>query len=169
MSTIGGITYMDVSTDIYNRDLVSAFAPNKTDANNAVNAKDEQEKKAGIANDGISLNALKEQMKAIREQDGAAAKSYESWGKCIRIAMKIVKGDNVPPKDDNYLRENNPELHTRAWTMRVPKEDPEDHESELDDDEDGTAVKDMSRSISANTAEIPVPVSPPETAPENDG
>ena len=85
-----------------------------------------------------SKEALKEQLQRqadqIRESNIEAAKGVDVMAKCMRIAMRIVQGDNVPQKDDQFLAENNSELHMRAWMLRVPKEDPKDHDSELDDD-----------------------------------
>ncbi|MCL2697209.1 MAG: hypothetical protein FWE74_03900 [Oscillospiraceae bacterium] len=58
--------------------------------------------------------------------------------KCIRIAQRIQRGDNVPLKDDKFLYDNYPEMHLKAWMLRRFKEDPEDHKSELDDEDCGS-------------------------------
>jgi len=85
-----------------------------------------------------SKEAQKEQLKRqadqIRESNIEAAKGTDIMAKCMRIAMRIVQGDNVPQKDDKFLAEHNPELHMRAWMLRIPKENPKDHDSELNDD-----------------------------------
>jgi len=79
-------------------------------------------------------NQLQRQAEQIRESNIEAAKGVDIMAKCMRIAMRIVQGDNVPQKDDKFLAEHNSELHMRAWMMRVPKENPKDHDSELNDD-----------------------------------
>ena len=89
----------------------------------------------------MSPEMMRREMERIREQSEGAGEGYALWAKCIRIAMRIVQGDNVTLKDDKFLAENEPELHMRAWMMRVPKDDPEDHESLLDDEEEKDAAE----------------------------
>ena len=90
----------------------------------------------------FTKEGLQEAIERIREANKAGSKTNNILAKCMRIAMRIVQGDNVPPRDDKFLAEHNPELHMRAWMLRVIKEDPEDHESELDD-EDGDSLDQM--------------------------
>jgi hypothetical protein len=75
------------------------------------------------------------------EQEG---KTFDTLLKCIRIAFRIMKGDNVPARDDRFLFENEPAMHMRAWLMRLHKCDPEDHDSVLDDED----VKSLGRNQS---------------------
>ena len=84
---------------------------------------------------GIPIEVLQMEIDRIREQSFGADKGLKVIAKCMRIAMRIVQGDNVPPKDDEYLAEHDPELHMRAWMMRVPKADPKNHDSEFEDEE----------------------------------
>lgn len=85
-----------------------------------------------------------------REQSKAAGKSASVMAKCMRISIRIVQGDNVPPQDDKYLAEHNPELHMRSWMMRIPKADPEDHDSILDEENNGDLAKMLHSLISGN-------------------
>ena len=76
-----------------------------------------------------------EEIQAAKDTVEGAKKMFETFIKCVRIALKIVAGDNVPPQDDKFLSENEPEMHSNAWKMRSIKSDPEDHESELEEEE----------------------------------
>ena len=60
--------------------------------------------------------------------------------KCIRIASRIMKGDNIPKRDDEFLFDNFPDMHLKAWMLRRYKAEPENHESLLDDEEEGVNV-----------------------------
>ncbi|MCL2108890.1 MAG: hypothetical protein FWH20_06040 [Oscillospiraceae bacterium] len=38
--------------------------------------------------------------------------------RCLQIANSIVKGDNIPPKDNTFLYENNCKMYMKAWSYR---------------------------------------------------
>lgn len=82
------------------------------------------------------LSFLQDQLDSIKEQEKTEEDSWEEYGKCLKIAMSIASGDNVPRQDIEYLKEHNPELFGQAMALRIPKKDPEDCESVLED-EDG--------------------------------
>lgn len=66
------------------------------------------------------LEALEEQMKAMR--------------RCQEIARRIMRGDKVPPEDEKYLMENDPDGFKLALAMRTPKKKPKEWESVLKDE-----------------------------------
>ena len=70
------------------------------------------------------LDAMEEGLKAMR--------------KCQEIAARIMRGDKVPPQDERYLMENDPEGFKLALAMRQPKKHPKECKSVLDE-EDRTA------------------------------
>lgn len=82
------------------------------------------------------LSYLQDQLDSIKEQEKAGEESWATLGKCLKIAARIAAGDNVPQQDMHYLQEHNPELFMKAMLLRMPKEDPEDCESVLEDEED---------------------------------
>ena len=57
--------------------------------------------------------------------------------KCLKIASRIMSGDKVPPEDPRFLLENDPKLYQMAVTGRLPKEDPKEHKSVLDEEDLG--------------------------------
>jgi hypothetical protein len=72
---------------------------------------------------------------AHREIEGAKqkGKTFDALAKCLKIASRIINGDNVPKKDDKFLYENYPGMHMRAWLLRKKNDDPKDYESLVDD------------------------------------
>lgn len=56
--------------------------------------------------------------------------------KCLKIAMNIMKGKKVPPEDERYLMEHDPEGYKLAIAMRsMEREDDEECESVLKDED----------------------------------
>lgn len=81
------------------------------------------------------LSFLQDQLDSIQEQKEAGEDGWEEFGKCLKIAMSIASGDNVPTQDVQYLKEHNPELFGQAMALRMPKKDPKDCESVLEDED----------------------------------
>ena len=70
------------------------------------------------------LNALSEQLKVQQ--------------RCAEIARRMMAGKRVPPKDERYLMENDPEGYKLVVAMRKPpKKDEKECESLLEDEEGG--------------------------------
>lgn len=76
-----------------------------------------EEEKSGNS----QLDAMEEGLKAMR--------------RCQEIARRIMRGDKVPPEDEQYLMANDPEGFKLAMAMRKPKEKPKEWESVLKDEE----------------------------------
>ncbi len=62
-------------------------------------------------------------------------KSLKVMERCRKIASRIMKGDKVPPQDEQYLMECDPDGYKLALACRVPKENPKKWESVLEDEE----------------------------------
>lgn len=68
------------------------------------------------------LDALSEQLKIQQ--------------KCLIIAMRIMQGKKVPPQDERYLMEHDPEGYKLAMALRKPpKKDEKECKSVLDDED----------------------------------
>ena len=63
------------------------------------------------------------------------SKSLKVMDRCQKIASRIMKGDKVPPQDEQYLMECDPDGYKLAIACRVPKEKPKEWESVLEDEE----------------------------------
>lgn len=72
-------------------------------------------------------------------------KSLKTMDKCRKIAARIMKGDKVPPEDERYLQDNDPDGYKLALACRTPKEKPKEWKSVLDDeDREGGSTSDSS-------------------------
>ena len=67
----------------------------------------------------------------------ALSEQLDSQMKCMKIASNIMKGKKVPPQDEQYLMEHDPEAYKLAVSMRgLVKEDDEECKSVLEDEEE---------------------------------
>ena len=62
-------------------------------------------------------------------------KSMKTMQKCQKIAARIMRGDKVPPEDEQYLMNNDPDGYKLAIALRKPKRKPKEWESVLDDED----------------------------------
>lgn len=89
-----------------------------------------QEKKSGgILDmlDGPDSQELDAQMEALRVQQ-----------KCMEISRRIMTGKRVPPEDERYLMEHDPEGYKLTIALRRPPKDDEECESVLDEEDRGS-------------------------------
>ena len=81
------------------------------------------------------------------------SKSLDVMEKCRKIASRIIKGDKVPPQDEQFLMEADPEGYKLALACRVPKEKPKEWESVLEEEEeDGSGGETADSTEAAETA-----------------
>lgn len=66
----------------------------------------------------------------------ALTEALKKMDRCQKIASRIMKGDKVPPQDEQYLLDNDPDGYKLAIACRVPKEKPKEWESVLKDEEE---------------------------------
>ena len=69
----------------------------------------------------------------------ALNESLKKMERCQKIASRIMRGDKVPPQDEMYLLDNDPDGYKLAIACRVPKEKPKEWESVLKEEEDGAS------------------------------
>lgn len=82
----------------------------------------------------------------------ALTEALKKMDRCQKIASRIMKGDKVPPQDEQYLMDNDPDGYKLAIACRVPKEKPKEWESVLKDEEEND-----SSGSGGETAEAPEP------------
>lgn len=58
--------------------------------------------------------------------------------RCQKIAARIMRGDKVPPQDEQYLMQNDPDGYKMAIAMRTPKKKPKEWKSVLEEEEKKT-------------------------------
>ena len=66
------------------------------------------------------------------------SKSLKTMEKCRIIASRIMKGDKVPPQDEQFLMEADPDGYKLAIACRAPKEKPKGWESVLEEEREGS-------------------------------
>ena len=90
---------------------------------------DQEEKSNGILDMLDQPSAEEKELDALSEQ-------MDVQMKCLKIAMNMMKGKRVPPEDERYLMEHDPEGYKLAIAMRgIAKEDDEECESVLKDED----------------------------------
>lgn len=99
-------------------------------------------------------NGLLDELDNANNQIDAMTKALKVLLTCQKISASIIKGDNVPPEDIQYLIENDPEGYKMALALRRPKDDPEDCESVLDDEDKNGSVQ---KSCGAEAPSISAP------------
>lgn len=65
----------------------------------------------------------------------ALGEQMKTMERCHKIASRIMRGDKVPPQDEQYLMMNDPDGYKLALAMRKPKKKPKEWESVLKDEE----------------------------------
>ncbi len=69
------------------------------------------------------------------DESDILGEGLKAMRKCQEIASRIMRGDKVPPQDEAYLREHDPDGYKLAMAMRQPKKDPKEWESVLDEED----------------------------------
>lgn len=66
----------------------------------------------------------------------ALNEALKKMERCQKIASRIMRGDKVPPQDEMYLLDNDPDGYKLALACRQPKEKPKEWESVLKEEEE---------------------------------
>lgn len=101
---------------------------------------------------------LAEQAETARAQAEAKAKELKVLLNCQKIAMRIIAGDKVDPKDLQYLMEHDIKGFQMAMAMRRPKEKPEECERITEDEQEQKQGGETAAPEPAAGAELPAPV-----------
>lgn len=78
---------------------------------------------------------LKRETEAAKKRMEDEKNALKTYVTCLEIARRITAGDKVPTKDHKFLLEHDPALYGKALTLRIAKENPEEHK-QLSEDED---------------------------------
>ena len=99
------------------------------------------ELKEELKNMENDLKRFQEQLEIARLQSEGAAEQWRILIKCLKIAMRIMSGDIVPKADHRYLAKHEPELYSKAITLRMEKENPKKHKRLTKDEKTDKADK----------------------------
>ncbi|MCL2855901.1 MAG: hypothetical protein FWE21_09880 [Defluviitaleaceae bacterium] len=75
-----------------------------------------------------NMRRLQEDAKNAREAAKAQAEYWRNQRIAMEIATRIMRGDNVPQEDKDFLLEHNPAMFKLAMSVRQQNEDAENHE-----------------------------------------
>ena len=154
------------------RDSIKKIEIYKTYQNRDLNNKDQEEGKAGdilniselgrkisreyeefmekIEDQKILLEIFRENRENLDRENG-----FDIKLKCFKIYLRIVSGDVVPLKDEQFLKEHEPELFTNALLFRKQKENPKKHKSLVKDkDKDIESASAIGNKVGGGEAEI---------------
>jgi hypothetical protein len=109
------------------------------------------------------LDQMRREMNWLRDEIRRAGEIAEGMGeamremiKCLRIAMRIMSGHNVPEADHRYLMDKDTALYSKAIMMRKEIIDPEDLERLSEDEEanaDSTEIGEIPESSAESSIE----------------
>ncbi len=102
---------------------------------------------AELSEEGKALARAFQKMNEKRKQMAQKTqkkkkKSYGALARALAIARRIMKGEKVPPKDENFLFRFNSDLYLKAKMMAAQNVKPKKHKSLLEkmQEEDGVSV-----------------------------
>lgn len=75
----------------------------------------------------------------LKKQEGK--NPYEDYTRAMRIALNMMRGKRVPPKDEKFLMEFDDKLYQAAKYVQMMKELKEDAESELEDEDENDVTE----------------------------
>lgn len=112
--------------------------------------KPEEKQSNGILDMLDGASAEEEELDALSEQ-------LKVQQRCLKIAMRIMQGKKVPPEDERYLMENDPDGYKLAIAMRrPPKKDEKECESVLkDEDKDADETSESGEAAPVEGGEAP--------------
>ncbi|MCL2575789.1 MAG: hypothetical protein FWE33_05085 [Defluviitaleaceae bacterium] len=97
-----------------------------------------QNKHPAVANKAHHFQIFRENLEAAKEAADAQAEEFRKMRIAFEIAARIMRGDNVPQKDLDFLLKQSPGLFKMAMTARpTDNEDGKDHTEALSKNEEG--------------------------------
>ena len=98
------------------------------------------------------LKKIQEDAQKMKEagaqQAEALAKSLKVRLQCWKIAGRIMDGDKVPYEDEQFLLSHDPSGYQMAMSLRKVKEDPEEWDSLLEEEEEGSTAGEGGAAVS---------------------
>ncbi len=124
-----------------------------SDSEKAENKKKAEEAREKMLRES-EMDMLEKQLESSNEEAESTAEGFAAFGKCLTIAQRITRGDNVPQKDIKYLMEKEPDLYKQAIMLRRPNNDPKDYESVLEDEDNESSVNEAEASSEGSSLPI---------------
>ena len=83
----------------------------------------------------VEMNAATHNMVVAEQQGDAMKETMENQAKAIEIAGSIAKGGRVPPEDEAFLLENNPDMYKLAKLAAMHAKEHEKYKTALEEKE----------------------------------
>jgi hypothetical protein len=83
----------------------------------------------------VEMNAAAHNMVVAEQQGDAMKETMENQAKAIEIAGRIAKGGRVPPEDEAFLLENNPDMYKLAKLAAMHAKEHEKYKTALEEKE----------------------------------
>ena len=83
----------------------------------------------------VEMNAATHNMVVAEQQGDAMKETMENQAKAIEIAGRIAKGGRVPPEDEAFLLENNPDMYKLAKLAAMHAKEHEKYKTALEEKE----------------------------------
>ncbi len=93
------------------------------------------------------IKEIEEMIERFKETNKKTEDPLDILGKCLQIALRIMKGDRVPAKDMQFLAENEPSLYSNALLLRQENDKPKTHDSLLEEEKDNIQSIDSSSEV----------------------
>ena len=96
------------------------------------------EEQARRTREALAQQSAKQAREAAEGAGGESdelTRAMKKMKKCQEIAARIMSGGKVPPEDERYLMENDPDSYKLAMAARKIKRNPKEWESEADKEE----------------------------------
>lgn len=93
------------------------------------------EEQARRTREALAQQSAKQAREAAEGAGGESdelTRAMKKMKKCQEIAARIMSGGKVPPEDERYLMENDPDSYKLAMAARTPKKHPKKWDSVLD-------------------------------------
>lgn len=97
--------------------------------------------------EGKDEGGLPGYLETEEEKPDGLSEALDTQMKCLKIAMNMMKGKKVPPEDERYLMEHDPNGYKVAIAMKaLVKEDKRECKSVLDDEDKNGGTEESSGS-----------------------
>lgn len=88
-----------------------------------------------LAQEAQRMREAQAEAESGKQELDAAEEGLKVMQRCQEIARRIMRGDKVPPEDEQYLRQNDPEGYKLVMAMRAHKRNPKEWESVLKEED----------------------------------
>lgn len=98
------------------------------------------EDEENLSSNNNYLKIVKEMLENLQIDSEEENDYFSDRLKCIKIAMRIINGDEVPEKDKKFLAKTDPEMYFKAILLKRQNENAKKYDSVLNDKKTDNAI-----------------------------